>query len=252
MAYTQAYLTQAITASATISSGTADSVYGLTKLYDGHAGVPFRFTVTTGGYVEIDFGTATTIGGVALINHNLTAGATVTLKGGASANPSTLTVTLTYRQYDTWSAVSTSTSYRYWRLAISETNTSNTEIGELVLGTLSTFSRAHNYGHGQAVSRGMASHETELGVRYEARRWKRREWTLNWRNLTTAQLAEIQALDTAVDGSRLPFVWIPDTSTTECYYVRKQTQQEWSNTTGEHWDAALQLREETRGSTITR
>jgi hypothetical protein len=252
MAYAAYIAPNLISATATVSSGTADAVYGLNKLYDGHAGVPFRWTVTTGGYVEIDFTAPVSIGAVALINHNLTAGAVVTLKGGASANPSTVSVTLTYRLHDLWKAVTPAASYRYWRLAVAETNTSNTEIGELVLGALTQLTSGYTYGYQTETRRGMAAHETELGSRYSAKRWERLGWSYQWKNASTAQLAELQALDAAVDGSRLPFVWIPDSSAAACYYVRKQDGLSHVASSYARHDCSLELSEEHRGSTIER
>jgi hypothetical protein len=252
MAYAAYIAPNLISSTATISSGTADSTYGLAKLYDGKAGVPFRWTVTTGGYVEVDFGAAVSVGAVALINHNLTAGASVTLKGGASANPSTVNVSLTWREHDLWAAVTPAASYRYWRLTVSETNTANSEIGELVLGALTQLTSGYTYGFQTSVNRGMASHETELGVRYAAKRWERLGWSYQWRGISTAQLAELQALDAAVDGSRLPFVWVPESSAAPCYYVRKQDGLAHAATSYARHDCSLELSEEHRGSTITR
>lgn len=248
---TQAYICpNLITASASLAASGSDAVYSLNYLRDGHAGIPFRFADGSGGWVEIDFGSAVEVGGIALVNHNLTPSATVTLKGGAATNPSTVSVTVPWTEHDTWAEISPAASYRYWRLSISETNPDQTEIGELVLGSLARLSRGHGGGHVQRVARGMAEHETELGVRYSATRWERREWELDWRNVTSGQLAELAALDSACGGSRIPWVWIPDTSSSGCHFVRKQADWAWSNSTGTLWEAGLRLREEHRGSTI--
>lgn len=250
---TQAYvLPNLIGGTAAISTSGSDAVYGVANLYDSRPGVPFRWLVSTGGHIEIDFGAAVSVGAVGLVGHNLTSGATITLKGGASANPSTLTVSVTWRQYDTWAAVSPAASYRYWRLTVAESNTAVSEIGELVLGALTALPRAHSYGYKHAVNRGMVDHTTELGVTYSARRWKRMAFSLEWRNATASQEAALRAMDAAADGSRIPFLWIPDTLSQECYYVRKQAGYAMQNTSGANWDVGLELSEEHRGSLIVR
>lgn len=69
-------------ATATVSSGTIDTTYGVNNVKDLDPSLPMKFT-TTSGRIVLDFGSAQTIRLASLIHHNL-AGATVTLQANAT------------------------------------------------------------------------------------------------------------------------------------------------------------------------
>lgn len=128
---------------------TASPVYPIANIQNQRLAKPWRSTSITAQTIVVDLGSAQTISVAAVLGHNLTSGATITLEG----NPS-----------DSWGSASVSTtittivggmclnyftggSHQYWRFSIDNATggTSYIEIGNLWLGTYHTFSPASLY-----------------------------------------------------------------------------------------------------------
>lgn len=198
------------------SSSTEDATYGLENLYDGIYAKPFRFTSTSGGYIEIDFGSAQSFDTVFIGGHNmLAAGGTV--KAGASANPSTTVGTIVHRDQDIW--VNTGTqSARYVRVTLTDTNSENVQIGELVIGLRVALPRPPQWGiEPEDIDEGVTL-ETNGGVLWDYEYFKRYGLDLPFR-FPESERAAFRLFNTHVD--RVPFVLIPNPATVDAYYGRK-------------------------------
>jgi hypothetical protein len=219
-----AYLsTNLISSGSAITPSTEDEAYPATNLYDRQSARVFRGESPTSLTILIDFGAAVLADTLAIINHNLTAAATLSLKAGTSSPPSTAIATPTYRANDIWKAF-TGTTARYWLLAISDSNPSPIEIGQLVLGVRVEFPRGRRIGEGYkpAVKRFTIVGETYAGVFWNYHVFQRREFNPSFRVANASEESVLRALDTSTCGNLWPFVYIPDVSGTDCYYVRKE------------------------------
>lgn len=211
-----------ISSSVTITPSSEDATYPKANLYDRQAPNVFRSTSLTTLTILLDFGVAVRADTIALINHNLTASATLSLKADGSNPPTTVIATPTRREHDLWKGF-TSTSARYWKLEITDTNTAVLEIGQLILGVRINFPRARRIGsYKPAIKRSNISGETYAGVLWNYHLYDRHEFNPSFRVGSATELAALATLDATVYGNLLPFLYIPSITGADCYYVRKE------------------------------
>jgi len=214
--------TNLISASATITPSTEDSAYPAENLYDKQAANVFRSESPTSLTILIDFGASVQADTIALINHNLTASATLKLEADNSSPPTTDVAIPTYRQYDLWKSF-TLTSKRYWLLTITDTNPADIQIGQLLLGVRTLFPRGRRIGNYSPVrEKSNISGETYAGVFWNYHLYQRRKLNPSFRVGSAAEFAIFEGLDQAVYGNLFPFLYIPDVAAADCYYVRKE------------------------------
>lgn len=251
-----AYLLNLISSGATITPSSEDSAYPKANLYDKQAARVFRSESQTSLTILIDFGAAITADSIALINHNLTAAATLSLKADGSNPPTTGVATPAYRAHDLWEAF-VSTTARYWLLTITDSNSSDIEIGQLVIGLRVAFPRGRRIAESYKPvrERSVISGETYAGVLWNYYLFDRRKFNPTFRVGSAAELAVLSGLDAAVYGSLHPFVYIPDVAGADVFYVRKEQSfepQEIARIAGSELvhDYAMALVEESRGLEI--
>lgn len=219
-----AYLAiNAIDSDVVITPSTEDASYPTENLYDQQAANVFRCTSLTALTIALDFGGPITADIVALINHNLTSGATLSLKADNSSPATTTRATPTYRQYDLWKGF-VSTTARYWLLTIADTNAEAIQIGQLILGVRIALPRARRIAesYSPARMRSTISGETYAGVFWNYHLFERRRFNPSFRIASAAELAILDTLDRSVYGDVRPFLYIPDGTGADCYYVRKE------------------------------
>lgn len=251
-----AYLaTNLITSSITITPDTEDENYPAEYLYDKQSPRVFRCESPSSLSILLDFGAAISADTIALINHNLTSGASLSLKGDNSNPPTTGRGSLSYRANDLWAGF-TLASGRYWLLEITDTNSEDLEIGQLILGQRTAFPRARRIGrYRPAVERSTIEQETYAGMKWNYHKFDRKTFNPSFRVATAAELEVLRSMDAALYGNLWPFLWIPDTSGADCYYVRKEQEfspEEIERLAGGHLahDYQMTLTEETRGLDI--
>lgn len=180
----------------------------------------WKASAKTSVWLKVDLGAAQSVKLVALLNHNLTSGATVTLEANASdswGSPS-------YSQSLTWRSTHIflvlNQSYRWWRVTISDSgNTYYPSIGEWFIGSLTTFTMNYDW-PGRSKSYINRQHETDGGMRFGFNIASRRGFDLGWTYADAATFAEIQSLhDSTYDGV-LPLLFLPDTAGTELLYCK--------------------------------
>lgn len=123
--------------SATLTSDNADPNYPLSAIQGIHLTEAFRFADLTGGYIDIDLGSAKAVSSVGIIG-NLTASATITIKGNSTESWAAPPVDETVTAYDrNLIEYFTEAEYRYWRLEIADSGNPDgyIEIGRIFLGT---------------------------------------------------------------------------------------------------------------------
>lgn len=244
-----AYLLNLITSAATITPSTENAVYPAEYLYDHQSARVFRGTSQTALSILIDMGAAISADTVALVNHNLTSGATLSIKAGATSPPSSVVATPTYRAHDLWKGF-TATAARYWLLTITDANSAPIQIGQLLIGSRVVFPRGRRIGNYQPrTERTIISGETYGGASYHYPVNSRKTFNPSWRVLLS-ELAIFETLESAVIGSTYPWLYIKDISAAACYYVRKEPSfepTEADKSTEPVMDYQMTLREEPRG-----
>jgi len=121
---------------ATLSSDNENANYPLTALKDIHLTNAFRFDDLTGGYIDIDLGSAKDVSTVGIIG-NVSLTGTITLKGNSTeswAAPAVEeSVTIANRNLLHYF---TSANYRYWRIEITDASNPDgyIEINKVFLG----------------------------------------------------------------------------------------------------------------------
>jgi hypothetical protein len=207
---------------ATIAASSADTAYPIANLCDYIGANVMRATSKTTLVLTIDLGAAAPADSIALINHNLTAGSSISLKAGNSPNPSTVVASPTYRVHDLWKAF-TLTTARYWTVTISDNNPVNLQIGELLLGARVALPRGRRIGnYSPATKRAAITGETYAGVIHSYHLFERKQFNPIFRVASAAELAVFQTLDALTYGNLYPFLFVPDGSGVDCYYVRKE------------------------------
>lgn len=214
------YIVENLVSSSTpLTSSTEDSIYTLDNLYDKILAKPFKFTVTTGGWVQVDLTASESIDTLGLMGHNFDSSATIVVKADNSNPPTTVRGSPTYRENGLWVDLG-SISARYVLIQITDSNTDNSYFSQLIINTRTEFSKQRFPGsHTPGIEETKVAMETERGVRYRFALFNRNEITSTWR-LTETQLAEFRAFHNAVRGSQYPFLFIPNVEESDVYYVR--------------------------------
>ncbi len=252
-----AYLiTNRLDSSVTFSSNTEDTTFPHERLFDVILANPFQWTddLSGGGsiWVEFDFGSAPSADTFAILNHNFTSGASVVLKSGASPTPTVTLATVTWAEFDMYTTFA-DPAHRYYRLEITDTFLDDTApmIGEIIIGDRVTLTSRMSFGFSKSLDHGKVHHETNAGVDWIYSQFDRRIFEAQFTGIQNPHVAELNALDQAVVGSKIPWVWIPNLSDAECYFVRKEDLYQVQSIAYNAWDVTLTLREESRGGFVS-
>ena len=234
----------------TITPSTEDSTFTVENIYNKRIGKPFKFTGKTGNIV-FDFGSETTIFAIALLGHNLSSGATITLqsKSSDSWGDPYVDESITWRAADIYQVLKTGTitlaaiewdtgiewdgahdfdttphfSQQYWRLVIDDNGCADSQVkfGEIYLYTgITTLSQNFNWGSDETDEYINNIDYTEYMQPWVYSLTNRKSFAIDFEINDAATDAELRAWQTAAQGNKYPFVFIPDPDETDCYYVR--------------------------------
>lgn len=251
-AYVAVNLAAATTSS--LSASTEDTVYTTANLVDGIQALPFRFTVTTGGNIDIDLGAGgVSYDTIAILGHNHDSTATYNFLTGTSSPAATSRATPAWRANGIWANIGAQTD-RYVRISITDAGSDITEVGQVFVGLRTELTQSEWFlggRRGEDVTD--VTHETFGGVIWNYRLFKRE--VLEYRFVfKETSLGTYRTLHDAVDGQSIPFAWIPDVALTDVYYVRKEPNfapletQDKSNPP--RYEYKMTVREESRGLNI--
>lgn len=216
-----AYLaTNLIDGDAVLLPSSEDAAYPVENIFDREVANVFRGTSTSALSISIEFTGSKSPDTIAILNHNFTSGVTIELYNG-DTSPPTLITAIPYRLNDIWKAIS-GVSAQILILDISDSNADELQVGQIVIGNrVALPARRIGSAFRPAIDRRIIRGETYGGVIYSYHLFERREFNPQFR-LTESQFDIIETLDATVFGSLYPFVYIPDSSLTPCYYVRKE------------------------------
>ncbi|MBU0995393.1 MAG: hypothetical protein KJ737_23090 [Proteobacteria bacterium] len=200
-----------------------DSDYPKENLFNKRMSKRAGFVWSKAGSIVIDLGVTRTVNHVAIMNHNLTAGASLSLSGNSVnfwGSPA-FTATIPYRELDTCKVFDTSQNYRYWRLTINNSGRPDPDIkiGELLLGNLLTLPRNHDWNLKEQHHYTNITHETEGGNTWAYTLNSRKSWVMTWSGITGTELNPIALLVQSIHGSAYPFLMVLEDTP---YYVRAQ------------------------------
>lgn len=214
-----AYVVENLLANGTVTSSTEDSAFPLSSLYDEILGRLFAFTSTAGGWIEVDHGEAKAFDTLAIHNHNFDASVDIDVYAGATPNPATpIATNLTYRERELWADLG-SQSERYVRIVITDSNSENTSIGQLVLGSRVELPEADRYGRIPGAVSSDIIHETQAEVTWAYHKLMREIREYLWRILES-QLPNFETQFKDVLGRVHPYTWIQDLTESDVMYVR--------------------------------
>jgi len=199
------------------------------NLYNQLPSIPFRFNAKTGNQIKIDLLSPLNITAVAVVNHNFLAPTLLKIKAAAadppaggdwdnpdySADLSLCTgVNNLYKKIDE--------TYQYWVLDIDDaTNDFNTEVGEFILYTWSSFSLFHIMKDSESLRINVASTPTHYDQDHDAYLSECLRFMLSPRKETTrGQIDEIRTFLSTIKGAAGRFLFIPDDTYCHCYYVK--------------------------------
>jgi len=199
-----------------------DADFGKANLACGRMSKRAGFDTGKSGEIVIDPGQANQASVIALMNHNLTSGATVTIQGNSSdlwTSPP-FSQSLSFKAPDMYDMF-TAETWRYWRLVVDDSARplADIKIGELILGTLTELDRNYDWDLKEEQIYKNIVHETEGGNFWSYELFDRKSWTMKFSDLTGSQLGEIKALMETVRGNAYPFLAVIESVP---YYVRLQ------------------------------
>ena len=214
----------------TITPSSAASAYPIANLTGLPISKPFRFTGDTSENLQIDLGSALPIDLIALVNHNLTSAATITVNAGASANPdgSTYTTTVTWRARDAFKLLSSPQTYRYWKIIIADSANTDTfiELGFAMLGDSTTLGFNYRYGGTFIDEQNNLEVETEFGSPHVVELHDRVRLSLPFNNIQASEAVTLRTLYRTLKRNLVPLFLIPDAAVNDGYFGRWVSQYE--------------------------
>ncbi len=190
----------------TIPSGGEDPNFPKENLIDGDYSRPFRFNSLTGGIIEIDFLSARIFDGVFIGNHNFDPTAGVTIRVGGTSPPGTIVDTPAFKEKNIISKLASQT-FQFLSVEIADSNTAQTEIGELVVGVRTVLPRGIRFGFQPGIEQEVILERTNRGKRYALELFQLERRTYSFRFLDSER-SLFRDFWEGVNGSVDPFVWI--------------------------------------------
>lgn len=235
----------------TLTTTSSDATYPISNIKELPIAKAWRSEISTVD-IKLDFGSAKTIGILALINHNLTSAATITVDGGTTTAYSGFSTTMTWRQYNAFVLLSPTQSFRHWRIRIDDSGPgpdNPVEVGYLVAGNHTTLSSAFSYGWTQTdeyINREISS---EFGVPYISELYYCMRFKFTFTNKSASEITAVRNVFKDVKRNVTPLFFIPDTTTSDGYFGRFVSDFERKT---DYWIsvATLEFLEDSRGKQI--
>jgi len=218
----------------TVESGTEDTDYPAAYIADEIFTKPAKLTTTTGAW-QANFGASRQrVDLVALGVHNISAGATVKVQGNDSPvwTTPTLDTTLTIAAADSdgrvchaWKDLTGVTGYTtagfyYWRIAVTASNTSLVNVGEVWLGKLKrTMDRNYRWEYETSETRRTVEHVTQYGMRTVYDLLVRQRQFIATVRASDTGLSAIREWHRSAKGSVRPVLFMPDATVNDAWWV---------------------------------
>lgn len=253
------------TTPATLTADSEDSIYPKAQLVDDNAASAFRTEDAAAEYhVVADFGAAVDLESVFLGNVNFRTSATVRIQANATNTWGGPSISETIdcsalgnvlRGKNLYHKVTTSPhSYRYWRLSISDISNPDGfyQVGEWWLGNDVALATNFTNDDVYTIQRNNVILATEWLQKYVYARTKMKTFTYEWANIPASMRDVLLTLEYTLQGSRYPFVWIPEGATLprESFFMRLSNELEVRRIAPLLFTVSLRMEEEAVGATL--
>lgn len=253
------------TTPATLTPDSEDSIYPKAQLIDDNVASAFRTADAAAEYhVVADFGAAVDLDTVFLGNVNFRTTATVKIQANSSdswgAPPIDETITVSglsnvLRGKNLYHKVTTSPhSYRYWRLSISDISNPDGfyQVGEWWLGNDVALAVNFTNDDVYTIQRNNVLLTTEWLQKYVYGRTKIKAYNYEWTPIDASMRDTLLTLEYTLQGSRYPFVWVPEGSTLprESLFMRLSNELEVRRIAPLSFTVSLRMEEEAVGATL--
>lgn len=231
------YATTNLITSTTLPSDNAvyrsseNSTYPVANLYNRRPSYPFMFTAKAGQWVKANLGTRQIASISAIFNHNFTNAATVQLHASGINGAWKLVDNYTYRLDDMY--IKFGINEIWLRLSVSDAgNTSFPRIGDWFVAEHSVFANAHvNPGRGDGPMYAVADAQTPYEQDWEAAYSKSGTFNITLSSINDpSTIDDLQTfLDDVIMNNGGRFVWIPNDSLPNVYYVKVMNRRDFAN-----------------------
>jgi hypothetical protein len=223
-----AYLSHAsnylISDAATVTASTTASGFPVANVVSLPIAKPHRFTGDASESYLIDLGSAKEVTLAAVVAHNLSDAAIVTLRGGSSADPdgSQFEEEIEWREREMFLLLDEAETYRYWKLGFEDADNENefVQVGYVMLGAATRFAFGFKFDWALRDNYENARVESEWGVPHVTKLYNRVNIDIEFEPLLSSEAATLRALVRALDGDTTPFLFIPDADEYEGYFGR--------------------------------
>ena len=234
--YIRATENEAVQSAATVTSTNFATGYPIANVVNLPVSLPYRSGATS-RRILIDLGSAKSCDTMVLVGSNLSSSHASTLRGGNSPNPTgPVNVAIQRGERGVSYAFFPASSRRYWGLRFTDTGTTFTQVGFLILGSAASIQPVAWGEQAKRVKR-FRRVENEFGLDLTgAKTYDGTEFSCNWPGLS---LSESNAIEQFLDSLNLttnPALILPDgRNTTDPLYGRLQQNQERTKETGGYY-----------------
>jgi len=155
---------------------------------------------------------------MSVINHSFTTGDVVTWKGGASADPSTVSYTVPVNDSKNAFVEYATVAYRYWRLAWTLPASRAISIGEVVSGSAMHMQRQYNWGSRAQDDYQASKLVTPYGSEWSYYFANKRAFTMSYDWLDDGDVGDWRYIMDDCKGATYPILIVPDPTSYRCYY----------------------------------
>lgn len=211
---------------ATITATSSNAAYPIANVKALPITTVWRSTSAAVQNIDVDFGSAQSADLIALVNHNLTTGAVITVSAGTTTGYLNFSQTMTYREFTAFLWLSAAISYRYWRINISDTSNPDSyiQVGYLGLGPSTCPNFTFRHGSIQEPEFVNLEMNSPYGVPFSMEMYRRQKFKAEFGPLSTANITILRDLYVDLKRDVYPFIFLPDSTGTEAYFMRMVAQ----------------------------
>jgi len=206
----------------TVSSTDNNSIYPAENLKTVPSSEVWRSFDAATQTLLFDLGTARSVNIIALVTHNLSSAATITIQAGPTSGVASFSVSMTWREAVAFKYLSTAQTYRWWKITLSDASNPYgfIEVGYPIIGSLVKPEFTMQQGWTDADQIVNSRVETEFGTPYTEEIYRCRRLSLSFGPLTSAQAAQLSTLYRECNRNAKPFLLLPEREGTEAYFGR--------------------------------
>jgi hypothetical protein len=220
------YLKQAnnLITDATITPDTEDAEYPIENVQAEPVHETYRTTSASAQKILIDFAEPVTVDLFAVVNHNLTDEATITLRGGSSQDPDgqDFELVIPWTTRNAWELFDPET-WQYWSLTLDDAGNPSgaLEAGLLVIGEATELMRDFSLGSDsrrETVNQVLTSEYGVLTV--GSNLYQLTRFVASWKTTSDAERSELSSFLLRLEKERGGLFFIPDTEDDAAYFGR--------------------------------